>query len=106
MGRINRRLDWLDLALENQSADYVQKITVTGKKHKVAPSGFHHVVLMVDDAFPMALIRDEHQEIIAMTSVKMSHETARKLKMMLDEYLDNYQDGGDMFMYTLEGKFR
>lgn len=71
-----------------------------------APSGFHHVVFMVDDVYPMELVRDEHQEIVALASVKMSLEKARKLKEMVDKYLDNHQDGGDMFTYTLRGSFK
>lgn len=92
--------------MENQSANHIQKAVTKQKHPRVAPPDFHHVVFMTDDIEPMLFVRDDHQEITALVSVKMTHEKAQKLKALLDGYLENYQDGGDIFMYTLKGKFR
>ena len=66
---------------------------------------FHHVTFRVEKLYPMLLLRSDHQEIVAVTSVKMSKARAEELAKMVNSYLENYRDGGDMFTFTMEGKF-
>jgi hypothetical protein len=70
-----------------------------------APPEFHHVTVRVRRIYPALMVRSEHQQITIMESIKMDHETATQLRDMLNEYLDNHQDGVDWFGYTMEGEF-